>query len=206
MSRALQPGILILGAGQSRRMGRSKLLLPWRNTTVMGHLVAEWRGLGAEPITVVTAPGDETLGREMDRLQILEGHRILNPDPGRGMFSSIQAAAKAADVFAAATHVVIALGDQPYFRRQTLEALLQFASENPEKIVQPSFQARPKHPVIFPAGRFRLLASSAAETLKQFLLEHSIAVWPSDDPGLALDLDTPDDYARALKLDISRTD
>src|SRR5438874_1514761 len=39
-------GVIILAAGRSRRMGRPKMLLPWGNTTVLGHLVAQWQALG----------------------------------------------------------------------------------------------------------------------------------------------------------------
>ena len=39
-------GVVILGAGASARMGEPKLLLPWRGTTVIGHLISQWRELG----------------------------------------------------------------------------------------------------------------------------------------------------------------
>ncbi|NOY98656.1 MAG: NTP transferase domain-containing protein, partial [Chloroflexi bacterium] len=30
---------IVLAAGQSRRMGQPKMLLPWGRTTVLGHVV-----------------------------------------------------------------------------------------------------------------------------------------------------------------------
>ena len=42
-------GVVILGAGASSRMGRPKLLLPWRDTTVIGQIIRQWRELGAAP-------------------------------------------------------------------------------------------------------------------------------------------------------------
>ena len=50
-------GVVILGAGASTRMGRPKLLLPWGDTSIIGHLLGQWRGLGARPIAVVCRPG-----------------------------------------------------------------------------------------------------------------------------------------------------
>ena len=44
-------GVIILGAGASSRMGRPKLLLPWRGTTVIGHIIYQWRELGAAQIS-----------------------------------------------------------------------------------------------------------------------------------------------------------
>ena len=48
-------GVVVLAAGASSRMGRPKLLLPWGDTTVIGHLIANWQTVGARQITVVVA-------------------------------------------------------------------------------------------------------------------------------------------------------
>ena len=50
-------GVVILGAGASSRMGRPKLLLPWRDTTVIGAILRQWRELGAAQIAVVLRLG-----------------------------------------------------------------------------------------------------------------------------------------------------
>src|SRR5271169_6647644 len=87
-------GVVILGAGASSRMGRPKLLLPWKDTTIVGHLIRQWRGLGARQIAVVHRPGDAPLAAELDRLDFPAKDRIVNPQPERGMFSSIVCAAE----------------------------------------------------------------------------------------------------------------
>ena len=86
-------GVVILGAGASSRMGRPKLLLPWRGTTVIGAILRQWRELGAAQIAVVLRPGDAPLAAELDRLDFPRADRIENPQPERGMFSSIVCAA-----------------------------------------------------------------------------------------------------------------
>ncbi len=45
---------ILLAAGQSRRMGRPKLILPWGDTTVLGQVVATFAAAGIEDILVVT--------------------------------------------------------------------------------------------------------------------------------------------------------
>src|SRR5437667_7548195 len=87
-------GVAILAAGASSRMGRPKLLLPWRDSTVIGHLLGQWRELGASSIAVVCAAQARLLDAELDRLGFPPAQRIVNPHPQRGMFSSIQCAAK----------------------------------------------------------------------------------------------------------------
>src|SRR3954470_21515571 len=96
----LAVGVVILAAGASRRMGRQKLLLPWGKTTVLGHLLEQWTRLGAREIAVVCATNAGDVEDELDRLSRLAPSRgqkpspIFNPAPDRGMFSSIQCAAK----------------------------------------------------------------------------------------------------------------
>src|SRR5689334_5757311 len=82
--------VVILAAGRSSRMGQPKLLLPWGNTTILGHLVGQWTFLGAKQIAVVCRLDDAAMNAELNRLNFPERSRIVNPDPERGMFSSIQ--------------------------------------------------------------------------------------------------------------------
>src|SRR5438093_8516154 len=81
-------GVLILAAGASSRMGRPKLLLPWGETSILGHLRKQWRSAGIDQIAIACAAGDQAMRQELDRLGFPERDRIVNPAPERGMFSS----------------------------------------------------------------------------------------------------------------------
>jgi len=197
----MQFAVVILGAGASSRMGRPKLLLPWGNTTVLGHLIAEWQHVGAKQIGVVCAAGDAGLNKELDRLNFPADERIVNPEPSRGMFSSIQCAAKWRGWREAITHWVITLGDQPHLARTTLRALAGFAALNPDSICQPAYAGHAHHPVVLPRRYWELLATSTHAMLKEFLAAHRDSTQRAElpDAGLAVDLDTPADYKEALR-------
>jgi molybdenum cofactor cytidylyltransferase len=202
------PGVVILAAGASSRMGVPKLLLPWNNTTVLHHLVLQWRRIAQDQVAVVYAAHQEGIAAELNRIGFSPRHHVFNPAPEHGMFSSIQAAARWAGWAPEVTHVGIALGDQPHLLDSTLRELTQFASEHPSKICQPSRSGRARHPVILPRAVFSELASTAHETLKEFLDGHSdqrvrIEI---DDHGLDLDLDTPADYQAALHFQTIRNE
>ena len=107
-------GVVILGAGASSRMGRPKLLLPWKDTTVIGHILRQWRELGARQIAVVHRPDDAPLAAELDRLGVPAHDRIENPTPELGMFSSIVCAANWSGWRTEISSWAIALGDQPH--------------------------------------------------------------------------------------------
>ncbi len=193
-------GVIILAAGASKRMGRSKLLLPWGETSVMGHLIRQWSALQARQTVVVVAPGDKPLGIELDSLAFPGRDRIPNPQPERGMFSSILCAARWDGWQVGLTHWVIALGDQPHLRIETLRSLLGFHRDHPDAICQPAYRGRARHPVLLPQKAFAELQHSRAATLRDFLEQTSCprAECPVKDPGLAVDLDRPEDYSRAI--------
>ncbi len=192
-------GVVILGAGASVRMGRPKLLLPWGDTTVIGHLLKQWRELGAAQIGIVLRPQDASLTAELDRLGFPCADRVENPQPERGMFSSIRCAASWPGWKDDLNVWAIVLGDQPHLRLETLRQLLEFHFTNADVICQLEFDGHARHPVLLPRQAFQELKVSPAETLKDFLKQTSVRCrrCSVDEPGLALDLDTPEDYQRA---------
>ena len=196
------PAVLVLAAGASTRMGRPKLLLPWRGTSVLGSLLKQWRRVGAAQIAVVTATGDAAIEQELDRLGFAEDGRLCNPHPEQGMFSSIRCAAAWSGWERGLTHWLIALGDQPHLRTRTLKELLDLGAAHRERVCQLSRYGRPRHPVLLPRLIFQRLKDSTDRDLKQFLasLSPAVVLQESDDPGLDLDIDRPQDYEHALKL------
>lgn len=200
LKNAPPPGVVILGAGASSRMGRPKLLLPWGTATVVGHIIKQWQALAAQ-IAVVCRPGDRELSAELDRLGLPPHARIENPQPERGMFSSILCAARWPGWRKEISSRVVVLGDQPHLRLETLRALLEFSVQNPGAICQPAFNGHAGHPVLLPRGVFAALKHSRAQTLRDFLKPFAgrCVQCPVADAGLLLDLDRPEDYEKAVK-------
>ena len=142
------------------------------------------------------------LQQELLRQALPEKGWIFNPHPEQGMFSSIQCAAHWEKWGEALSWFVVMLGDQPLVQTSTLNRLLEFAAENPECICQPSRQGRARHPVVLPRKYFMQLRETKCVNLKEFLAtwEGVRAFCEMDDIGLDIDLDTPQDYERALQL------
>lgn len=195
-------GVVILAAGASRRMGEPKLLLPWGETSVLGHLLTKWKTLGARQIAVVCAADANAIFEEMGRLGVAQENRILNSNPDRGMFSSIQCAANWSGWNPEITHWLVSLGDQPHIHQKTLRTLLDFSALHSSKICQPMRHGRRKHPVLFPKRIFDRLKKTSAGDLKMFLVEHAteLSGFESEDAGLDFDMDTPEDYERVRNL------
>lgn len=193
-------GVVILAAGRSSRMGQPKLLLPWGNRSILGHLIGQWQQLDAKQIAVVCSLGDSGINAELNRLNFPQASRIVNPNPERGMFSSILCAAEWHGWQRALTHWVVVLGDQPHLSLETLGAIIDFSAANPGKVCQPRKDGHRYHPVVLPFAAFKRLADSEATHLKDFLASCETAYCEMVDAGLELDIDRPEDYQKALKV------
>jgi molybdenum cofactor cytidylyltransferase len=193
-------GAILLAAGFSVRMRQPKLLLPWGTTSILGHLISQWRRVGAVQVMVVHSQQDGIIRTELDRLSVAQTDRVANPTTQLGMFSSIVCAAQSPNFHTSLTHYAIVLGDQPHLRQSTLIDLVSFAMRNPERVCQPEREGSRRHPVLLPKNVFLELAQSGAATFKQFLQPREIESFECDDPGLDLDIDCPEDYQRALAL------
>ena len=193
-------GAAILAAGKSSRMGQSKLLLRWGTASVIEHQIRQWRELGASQVAVVLAEQSGPIAEELDRIGFPVVGRILNPDPGAGMYRSIQCAAAWDGWRSGLEHLAVVLGDQPHLRVATLQRLRDFAGRHPREVCQPGTAGKAYHPVWLPWGELHRLSTAEEPHLRAFLRTCRLAICEVNDPGLALDLDTPADYETALKL------
>ena len=193
-------GATILAAGRSSRMGQPKLLLPWGKTSILGHLIDQWTLLGAKQIAVVCSPDDAGIQTELNRLNFPESSRVINPNPERGMFSSIQCAAGWTGWQAVLTHWAIVLGDQPHLTIGTLRAIIDFSAAHSNKVCQPRKEGHRYHPVVLPKKVFEQLPDSPAANLKDSLASCETAYREMNEAGLELDIDRPEDYQKALEL------
>lgn len=195
------PLVAILAAGESRRMGTPKLCLPWKETTVLAHLLDLWKEAGAERVLVIH-PQDllSPVAAELDRLKIPATQRTPTAAPERGMMGSVVTAAKIAATNPGPSHLIIALGDQPHLKMETLRTLLTTCAAAPEKMVRILHHGRPGHPLALPKNLLRDLSITPTPTLRDFLAQHKTDAvdLTCDDSGVLVDMDTPDEYVQRL--------
>ena len=196
--RPLSMAVVILAAGSSTRMGTPKMLLPWGNSSMLGHILARWQAIPVAQVGVVIAQTTAEVCAELDRLEFPHQNRIPNPSPECGMFGSIQCAAAWPGWNSAVRQWAIVLGDQPQLQEVTLRQLVAFANQNPERVCQPKHRSEWRHPVVLPKAVFGRLGSSSARTLREFLAGLERVGLECADPGLDYDIDTPEDYLQAL--------
>jgi molybdenum cofactor cytidylyltransferase len=193
---------VVLAAGLSQRMGEFKTLMPWGKTSVVGRVVEELRGSGVvDKIIVVTGHRADEVRRELEKCEVAFAHN-QEYEKG-GMLSSIKVGMGAAKKLNPPA-VVLALVDQPGVARATISALVAKWRESASRVVVPAHGGKRGHPVVISLDAVQeILGLSGDETLKTFmdccrqrgeLLELGV-----DDSAVLDDLDTPEEYRRALE-------
>lgn len=196
---------IILAAGQSRRMGQPKMLLPWGESTVLGQVVAVLaEGLGAdhktdfEIIVLTGAEREKVEGLVAGLTDKYPVRCVFNPAYEAGeMLSSLQCglAALGPGVDAA----LIGLGDQPQVEPGTVSSILGAFESSPARIIVPSYKMRRGHPWLVEKSLWNeILQMKTPQTPRDFLQAsaNEIKYVIVDTPSVTEDLDTPEDYKR----------
>ena len=203
----MEPGQIVAilpAAGGSRRMGTPKLLLPFKGGPLIAGVVNALLGGGVGEIVLVTSPGDEELQGWARRAGIASA---VNPDPERGMLSTIRegiaALGGAAELARRGVTLLVSPADLPNLRAETVAELLRRMREAGAPIAEPVFQGRRGHPLaIFPALIPEIDTLDPGVGLRQLRNRHQAELLEVEveDAGVVQDVDTPEDYERAAGL------
>jgi molybdenum cofactor cytidylyltransferase len=190
-----QVGAVILAAGQSKRMGQPKLILPWGRQTVIQHVVNQLAAAGVEEIVVVTGGAREAVESALTGCAVCLAH---NPDYTRSeMLTSLQTGIRALPPSMQAMLVV--LGDQPTIESTVVTQVVSHYLESGGSLIIPSYQMRRGHPWLVERELWPdLLNMGPEQTMRDFLRLHEsqIVYIQVDSPGILKDMDTPEDYQR----------
>jgi molybdenum cofactor cytidylyltransferase len=188
---------IILAAGESRRMGQPKQLLPFGDKTMLECVIDAFVTPRVDEIRVV-------LGYKADEIAAKIAHtrcKIMKNDRyPLGMFTSMQAGLR--DLSKPTKIVMLAICDQPRLKRETVETLIEEFETKRHKILIPSYSGRQGHPPLLRAAYAKeILAMDESMTLKHFYAEHAddITRLVVEDEGVLIDIDDRETYERELK-------
>ena len=187
---------IVLAAGASVRMGRSKALLQMGGRTFVRRILDELRAGGIDEIAVVLRPEHSA---EKAEVSAGAGRIVENSRADEGQLSSLVAGLDALDA-PAVESVLITLVDVPLIQASTIRVLLDRAERTSAPIVRVSFHGRHGHPVVFKRQVFHALrAADPAVGAKAVLRAFAVEEVDVEDPFVVEDVDTPDDYARLAR-------
>ena len=184
---------ILLAAGQSRRMGAFKPLLPFGKTTVIQSCLKYLTMGGVDSVVVVVGYRADDIREQLSNYSVLFA---VNPDPASEMAASIAAGVRKVPDSAAA--VLISPADYPAIPPAVIASILGEWSKG-YRLVKPTWQGRGGHPVLVDLSfRADLLDLEPATGLKGLFdrRKNEVRRIKVDSPYVARDLDTWDDYER----------
>ena len=191
---------VVLAAGASERMGRSKALLDFRGVPFVVRILEALEALDIKPRLVVLGPDAP---RIRPSLATHDCVIVEQPDLEGGEIASLRAALTALDPIRPSAVLAWPV-DLPHVRVATIERMLERYRLAPAPAVVPSFAERRGHPVLWDRALFQELSGSPVATrhgARAVLLAHEaeLAMVPVDDPAVIDDLNTPEDYERLVR-------
>ena len=187
---------IILAAGESKRMGQPKMLLPWGKTTVLGHVIATFQKAGIQDIVVVVG-GARAQVEEI--LKQSAARAIFNEQYAKGgMLVSLQRGLEAQ--LQPTQAALIALGDQPQIQERTVDLISEAFESSTSRLILPSFRLRRGHPWLVERSLWReVLEIPPERSPRDFLNAHAdeIQYVQVDNASILADLDTMEEYRKA---------
>jgi len=136
---------IILAAGESKRIGTPKQLLPFGESTVIETVIKQISQAKVDHIVVVLGHAGEQIAAKLASLPV---EITINPHYRKGMLSSIQWGLKTIENRKRYKAALIALADQPAIPTQVFDQLIYEFHQGGKGIVLPVYQGRRGHPVL----------------------------------------------------------
>ncbi|HUU38560.1 MAG TPA: nucleotidyltransferase family protein [Candidatus Desulfaltia sp.] len=189
---------VVLAAGESRRMGRPKLLLPYGKETIIETVVR----------TVVASSVDRTLvvlgGHRKEIEEKIHGFavkKVINREYRKGMFSSVLCGLGSLPRSARAA--VLVLADQPGIPAGVIDSLVESFRRKKKGLVVPVYRKKRGHPLLLDLKYLREVEALPPDVGLRGLLrghpEDILEVHVST-PEILRDIDSPGDYRKTREI------
>jgi len=187
---------IVLAAGEAKRFGRCKQLMPLGGKTLLDHVLGTLRQSKIEDVVVVLGAYADEIREQVH----FENERLVsNPDYAGGMSTSIQAGLRALP--ATTDAVMIVLADQPFVTAATLDTLAAEYERTRASVVLPTYNGFRGNPVIVDRALFAEMMNLRGDIgCRSIFGDHaqSIVKVAVEDPGVVTDIDTQQDLDRGV--------
>lgn len=189
---------VILAAGESKRMGRPKLLLPYRKSTIIETVVENVIASKVNQTLVVLGDRAPEIKKKIRRFPV---RTTFNSRYRQGMLSSVL---RGMDVLPSACEAaVIVLADQPCIQAAAIDFLIEAFGRVKKGIVVPVYRKKRGHPFLISLKyRKEMKLIHPGIGLRELLRKHPQDIHEIEVPTPAIlrDIDTAEDYARATEI------
>ncbi|MCW5873343.1 MAG: nucleotidyltransferase family protein [Anaerolineales bacterium] len=188
-------GILLAG-GDSSRLGQPKQLLDWKGKPFVRQIAETALAARLAPVIVVTGAAAAEVTAALHGLDVQVVH---NPHWAEGQSTSVKAGLAAVPPQAAAA--IFMAVDQPQLPVRLLDSLQEQHAFNQPPIVATLVDGRRSMPVLFDRSTFADFDTLQGDMGGRALFSKYQVTWfPWLDTSMAIDVDTPEDYERLLRM------
>jgi molybdenum cofactor cytidylyltransferase len=191
-------GILILAAGAASRIGRAKMLLPFRDTNILSHILNEVRSLNPHCICLVTGYYHKEILAAIDTRGLYIAH---NEHWEEGMGASIRmGVSELMKMNTGLSSLIIIVSDQPYLNSNVLQEMIDTRIKTKKGIIAAKYGQIKGTPVLFDQKYFSLLLLLKGDTGAKFILQQNTEDIATVEFSLGeIDIDTQEDYEKLSK-------
>lgn len=188
---------MILAAGESRRMGTPKLLLPFGKKTMIETLVDEVLRSKSDMTVVVLGAEKEKIERILSNRPV---EKVVNTRYQEGMLSSIQTGFEALPDEVEA--VLVCLGDQPLIPFFVLDKLIKAYKDTKKGVILPVYERSRGHPILIDM-KYKPEVKCISPNIGLRALVHNhpqdVLEVEVNTSRILKDIDKPEDYMKELK-------
>lgn len=186
---------IIPAAGESKRMKSPKALLKIGKESFVQCIVRKLHECGLDFVFVITGPHHDLIQKEVPQIEV-----CFNARHQEGQLSSLKEGLR--NLPTGATETLIWPVDHPLVRTETVHLLMDTYHNAKKRLTIPVFETHRGHPVLYDRFAIQtiLTLNNATQTAKdlQTIYESETTLLEVEDPGVLIDIDTPEDYTKHI--------
>jgi molybdenum cofactor cytidylyltransferase len=187
---------IILAAGGSTRLGRTKQTLEWRGKSFVEHAVLSALDAGLSPVCAVVGHDAEKVSALISDMPVII---VENPAPDRGQSSSLKIGLEALGEQAQAT--VVLLADMPRVEPDLIRRMIEIHQVEYHSVIAPYADGKRGNPVLFDRRTYSALSAVEGDQGGRGIFDQ-FPPHPLDwDASVIEDVDTEDDLEQLRKLE-----
>lgn len=187
---------VILAAGESKRMGTPKMLLPFNGSTMIRNVIQNVSESDISKIMVVLGAHKEKISMEIEKLPV---RTCFNDDFRQGMLTSVKCGVR--NLPSGFDAVLVFQGDQPLIRPATINKIINSYTSSNKGLAIPVYKNRRGHPPLvdkkYTIDIEKISPDKGLNTLAE-QYSHDVLEVETDDPGILRDFDTYEEYLKEI--------